>query len=119
MRRQIFQTIAPLQLAATQRARVILHLEVEQSRCWRVGKAMKRRDPTMQNRAFLTPAADSSPVPGKPAEIPDVPPATVPEQQPDILPEPLGPDIPDQSPPAPDVPQPDEIPPQPVNPGQL
>jgi len=75
----------------------------------------------MTNQIFLCPPLQGStpPAPGKPSEIPDIPPATVPEQQPDILPEPLGPDIPDQTDPGHDIPQPDEFPPQPLNPGQL
>lgn len=50
------------------------------------------------------------PQPGQSPEIPDIPPATVPEQQPDSLPEPLGPDIPDRPDPAPEVPMPEEVP---------
>lgn len=54
-------------------------------------------------------------LPGQQPEIPDIPPATVPERQPDIHPDPLGPDIPDVPDPAPDVPQPEHTPPQPLN----
>lgn len=73
----------------------------------------------MTYQPFLRPAHASSPPqpPQTKPEIPDIPPASVPEQQPDILPEPLGPDIPDRPDPAPDVPQPVEIPPDPINPG--
>jgi len=60
----------------------------------------------------------NSPRPEQPTEIPDIPPAIVPEQQPDVLPEPLGPDIPDRPDPAPDVPMPEQMPPPPDSPGQ-
>ncbi|WP_128095151.1 hypothetical protein [Brucella pituitosa] len=56
------------------------------------------------------------PQPGQSPEIPDIPPATVPEQQPDSLPEPLGPDIPDRPEPTPDVPVPEHSPEIPGNP---
>jgi len=64
--------------------------------------------------------SSSLPQPGQTPEIPDIPPATVPEQEPDSLPEPLGPEIPDRPEHAPDVSVPEhspEIPPATV-PGQ-
>ncbi|GLU29312.1 hypothetical protein Brsp01_45450 [Brucella sp. NBRC 12950] len=51
-------------------------------------------------------------------EIPDVPPAHVPEKEPDVVPEPLGPDIPAQPEPEPDVPAPEHLPPPPKGPDQ-